>query len=295
MIPLWATSLGAVAWGAIWGSFANVVVYRWPREQSLVRPGSRCPACGHPIRWYDNIPVLSWFVLGAKCRDCRAPISSRYPLVEATSALLAAAVWYRLANDALAYQWVVGPDTLGRFLIEFQVLWGLMTVSLVDLETLLVPDVIVLPLVGLALLGQLVFPEGRPLRNAIAAAAGYVVVHGVFVFGWRKLTGREGMGLGDGKILALLGAQLGPGVLPFALVGGAVQGLVYVLVVMVFLRRTPTPEGSGEAPASGWRDTKVPFGPFLALAAIEAVFLAPLVAPHVADLPILRVLFLPWL
>ena len=293
-MPLWATVLVAVWWGAIWGSFANVVVYRWPRGESLVRPGSRCPRCGHAIRWFDNIPVLSWFVLGARCRDCDETIASRYPLVEATSALLAGAVWYRLAMEALASQGVVDPATIGRFLVEFQVLWGLMTVSLVDLETLLVPDVIVLPLVVLALVGQASFPEGHLLHNSIAAVAGYLVVALLFVLGWKLLTGRAGMGLGDGKILALLGAHLGPFAIPFALVAGAVQGLIYVLVVMVFLRRSPTPPGSGEAPASGWRQVKVPFGPFLALSAIEAVFLAPLLAPHVADLPVIRVLFVGW-
>jgi len=293
-MPLWATVLVAVWWGAIWGSFANVVVYRWPRGESLVRPGSRCPRCGHAIRWFDNIPVLSWFVLGARCRDCDETIASRYPLVEATSALLAGAVWYRLAMEALASQGVVDPATIGRFLVEFQVLWGLMTVSLVDLETLLVPDVIVLPLVVLALVGQASFPEGHLLHNSIAAVAGYLVVALLFVLGWKLLTGRAGMGLGDGKILALLGAHLGPFAIPFALVAGAVQGLIYVLVVIVFLRRSPTPPGSGEAPASGWRQVKVPFGPFLALSAIEAVFLAPLLAPHVADLPVIRVLFVGW-
>jgi leader peptidase (prepilin peptidase)/N-methyltransferase len=294
VMPVWASVLAAAGWGAIWGSFANVVVHRWPRGESLVRPGSHCPACAHPIRWYDNVPVLSWFVLGARCRDCGAPIAARYPLVEATSALLAAAVWYRLASDAIELDGVLGPGVLGRFLVEFQILWGLMTVSLVDLETLLVPDAVVLPLVALALLGQAVFPEGRLLRHALAAVAGYAVVHLVFVAGWKVLTGREGMGLGDGKILALLGAHLGPAPLPFVLVAAACQGLVYVVVVMVFLRRSPTPVGADEPPAEHVREIKVPFGPFLALAAIEAVFLAPLIAPHVADLPMLRVFFLAW-
>jgi leader peptidase (prepilin peptidase)/N-methyltransferase len=214
--------------------------------------------------------------------------------VEATSALLAAAVWYRLAALALAETGVAGPETIGRFLVEYQVVWGLMVVSLVDLETLLVPDVIVVPLIVLALIGQALFPEGRLLRNAVAAAAGYAVVQLLFVSGWRRLSGREGMGLGDGKILALLGAHLGPLILPFALVAGAIQGLIYVFVVMAVLRRTPTPEGSGEAPAESVRLTKVPFGPFLALSAIEALFLGPLVAPHVTDVPVLRVLFAAW-
>ena len=179
--------------------------------------------------------------------------------------------------------------------MEFHVVWGLLTVSLVDLEMLLVPDVIVLPLVVLALAGQALLPEGRLLRNAIAAAAGYAVVHVVFVFGWRLLTGRRGMGLGDGKILALIGAHLGPAVLPFILVTGAVQGLLYVLVVMVVLGKSPTPPGAEEPPPERVRETKVPFGPFLALAAVEAVFLAPLVAPLVAEVRVLRVFFLAWL
>ena len=293
-MPLWLISLAAVAWGAIWGSFANVVVHRWPRGQSLVRPGSRCPACGHDIRWYDNIPLLSWLLLGARCRDCGAGIALRYPLVEAASALLAGAVWYKLASDALLLEGRFDPSLLGRFLVEFQVLWGLMVVALVDLETLLVPDVIVLPLTALALLGQWMFPGGALLRNAVAAAAGYLVVHLVFVTGWRLLTGREGMGLGDGKILALLGAQYGPLILPLVLVLAAVQGLIYVAVVLGLLRRSPTPSGADEPPARSVREIKVPFGPFLALGAIEAAFFAPLVAVHAADWPLLRTLFAGW-
>ncbi|MBN1774259.1 MAG: prepilin peptidase [Deltaproteobacteria bacterium] len=293
-MPLWLISLGAVAWGAIWGSFANVVVHRWPRGLSLARPGSRCPACGHPIRWYDNVPLLSWLLLGARCRDCGAGISMRYPLVEATSALLAGAVWYKLASDALLLDGRFDPSLMGRFLVEFQVLWGLMVVALVDLETLLVPDVIVLPLTALALLGQWMLPGGELLRHALAAAAGYLLVYLLFVLGWRLLTGREGMGLGDGKILALLGAQFGPLALPLVLVLAAVQGLVYVAVVMGLLGRSPTPPGADEPPARSVREVKVPFGPFLALGAIEAALLAPLAAVYVADWPLLHALFAGW-
>lgn len=293
-MPLWLVSLGTVAWGAVWGSFANVVLHRWPRGLSLARPGSHCPACGHPIRWYDNIPLLSWLLLGARCRDCGAGIAIRYPLVEATSALLAAAVWHKLASHALLIEGRFHPSLLGPFLVEFQVLWGLMVVALVDLETLLVPDVIVLPLTVLALLGQWLFPDGEPLRNLAAAAAGYLVVWLLFVHGWRRLTGREGMGLGDGKILALLGAQYGPWSLPLVLVLAALQGLVYVAVMMGLLRRSPTPAGAGEPPARTVREVKVPFGPFLALATIEAAFLAPLAAASVGDWPLLRTLLAGW-
>jgi len=293
-MPLWLVSLGTVAWGAVWGSFANVVLHRWPRGLSLARPGSHCPACGHPIRWYDNLPLLSWLLLGARCRDCGAGIAVRYPLVEATSALLAAAVWHKLASHALLVEGRFHPALLGPFLVEFQVLWGLMVVALVDLETLLVPDVIVVPLTVLALLGQWLFPDGEPLRNLAAAAAGYLAVSLLFVHGWRRLTGREGMGLGDGKILALLGAQYGPWALPLVLVLAALQGLVYVAVVMGLLGRSPTPPGADEPPARSVREVKVPFGPFLALATIEAAFLAPLAAASVGDWPVLRTLLAGW-
>ncbi len=290
MIPAWTATIGALAWGAVWGSFGNVLVHRWPRGESLVRPGSRCPACGVAIRWYDNVPVLSYLALGGRCRDCGAVISLRYPLMEATCAALAVGVWYRLASAALADIGAIDPATIGRFLIEFQVLWGLVVVSLVDFETLLVPDVVVVPLAGLAMAGQFLFEDGRPWLHLGTAAVGYLMVRVVFVAGWKALTGREGMGMGDGKILALLGAHLGPGPLPFVLVAGSIQGLLYVLAT-VASGRSPTPAGAGEPPASSLRETKIPFGPFLALAAIEAVFLAPIAAPWVADTPGLRVLF----
>jgi len=293
VIPFWATTLVAFGWGAVWGSFGNVVLYRWPREMSLARPGSRCPACGHPIRWYDNVPIVSQLILGSRCRDCGAPFSIRYAVVEAASALIAVAVWYRLASAAIDEFGAVDPTTLGRFLVEFQVLWGLAIISAVDLETLLVPDVIVLPLIVLALAGQFVLEGGHPWHHLAAAVFGYLLVFLLFSFGWRKLTGREGMGLGDGKILALLGAHLGPQSIPFVLVAAAVQGLIYVLAVTLAGGRL-TPEGADEPPAPSLRETKVPFGPFLALAAIEAVFWAPAIAPRVADLPILSVLFGAW-
>jgi leader peptidase (prepilin peptidase)/N-methyltransferase len=291
VIPAWLAGVAAFFWGATWGSFGNVVVWRWPRGESLARPGSRCPTCGEPIRWFDNVPVLSWILLGGRCRDCRTTISTRYPLVEAACGLLAVAVWHRLAMNAVCHDEPIDRVLLGRFLIEFQVLWGLAIVSLVDLETLLVPDAIVLPLVVLALLGQALFPGGHPVRNLIAAAAGYLVVHLVFVIGWRLLTGREGMGLGDGKILALLGAHLGPWALPFVLFAGAMQGLLYVVVVMGILKRSPTPAGADEdEPADSIRAVKVPFGPFLALGALEAVFLLPLLLPRLEGYPIVYTL-----
>ena len=118
-------------------------------------------------------------------------------------------------------------------------------------------------------------------------------MHVVFVLGWRSLTGREGWAWGR-KILALIGAHLGPAVLPFILVTGAVQGLLYVLVVMVVLGKSPTPPGGRGAAPERVRETKVPFGPFLALAAVEAVSRAA-VAPLVADVRVLRVFFLAWL
>jgi len=136
-IPEWYFSLSMALFGLLFGSFANVVIWRFPRGESVVRPGSHCPRCDAPIAWYDNIPVLAWLVLRGRCRQCSEPISARYPLVEAASGalfLLAALVW--------------GPSA--RALFGAALFWFLLTLSLIDLEHMRLPN----PLVGaLALLG----------------------------------------------------------------------------------------------------------------------------------------------
>lgn len=186
----------ALLLGLVVGSFANVCIHRLPRGESVVRPRSRCPACGVPIGARDNLPVLGFLLLGGRCRACRAPISWRYPAVEAANGLL----WLGLA---LAH----GPRP--RTFVEMALVSALLVLSLIDLDHQLLPDVITLP--GLALgLGASLLPGAPlpPLQAALAAAGGYLAFAAV-AKSYEKLRGVEGLGQGDWKLAALLGAFLG--------------------------------------------------------------------------------------
>lgn len=222
--------------GAIAGSFLNVMILRLPADQSLVRPRSRCPGCGHPIAWYDNVPMLSWVVLGGRCRHCRAAISMQYPLVEAATALMwAAAAWhFGVTFDAVAAA-VFGTLLLGiavtdarHYLIPDEYTWGGLVVGLV-----------------LALRDG---PQGV-VAAVIGAATGFALLYAVAWAGERAL-GQEAMGGGDIKMMAMVGAFVGwQGVL-LTVFGGALLGsLVFVPMALAGRKRL------------------VPFGVFLAMAA----------------------------
>jgi leader peptidase (prepilin peptidase)/N-methyltransferase len=257
----WLVLAITAAYGLVIGSFLNVVIHRLPREQSLVRPRSRCPACGAAIAWYDNVPVLSYLVLGGRCRSCRAPISPRYPLVEAAAAGLLVAV-------AARFGLTVAGVTASLFVLL------LLALALIDLEHHLLLDVLTLP--GLAagvllaplggsLLGPLggtVFTASGPAASAVAssllgAAVGALVPYLVIV-AYRLIRGGEGMGLGDVKFLAMIGAFLGwKGALLTIGLGSLFGAVVGVALV---------------AAGRGRRDTELPFGTFLALGALVALF-----------------------
>ncbi|HUS25629.1 MAG TPA: A24 family peptidase [Candidatus Binatia bacterium] len=240
------------------GSFLNVVIHRLPRrlerdwrvecrtllalpEQpepavSLMRPGSRCPACGGAIRPWHNVPVLGWLWLRGRCADCRAPISAQYPLVEAGTAL---------ASAACAWHFGWGAPLGAALLLT----WFLVALAVIDLHTQLLPDVLTLPLLWLGLLLSLGGMFTGPAASIAGAAAGYGVLWCIFQ-AYRLATGREGMGFGDFKLLAALGAWFGwqalvPIVLMASLAGAAVG-----IGLMAFRGRD--------------RVTAIPFGPFLA-------------------------------
>jgi leader peptidase (prepilin peptidase) / N-methyltransferase len=226
--------------GAIFGSFLNVVAYRLPRGESLARPRSRCPQCQTPIRPYDNVPVLSWLALRGRCRSCRAPISARYPLVEAMTGLLCALVVIDkgLDEDAL----------LGLALVLL-----LVPITLIDLDHRIIPNKLTLigAVVAPALLA-LTAPEAIPEHLIAAAAAG-----GFFLVA--AIAYPHGMGMGDVKLAAVLGLFLGRAVAPavfIALVAGTLVGAAVVA-------RKGALQG---------RKTAVPFGPFLALGGVVALF-----------------------
>jgi leader peptidase (prepilin peptidase) / N-methyltransferase len=226
--------------GAVVGSFLNVVVYRLPRHESLVTPGSHCPSCSALVKPYDNVPVMAWIWLRGRCRSCRAAISVRYPLVEAATAALCAGV-------------LLAHSSAGAIALGLLTVLVLVPVALIDLDHHVIPNLITGPAAILALgLGSALDPSGELARLIAGAAAG-----GFFLLA--ALISPRGMGMGDVKLAGLLGLLLGAAVAPallIALVAGVLAGVV------VLARQEP-----GERRRAG-----VPFGPFLALGGLTAVY-----------------------
>ncbi len=259
----WATATAGL-FGAVWGSFFNVVIARVPRGESIVRPGSHCPRCGAPVRPFDNLPILSYLLLRGRCRACRAPISPRYPLVEALAALLAAALWWTFVA-ALPEE--VAAVRLARFACYFAFAGVLLVLSAIDLATKLLPDVITLPAIPIFYLAAFGAHGAGWLARLIGAAAGYLFFRLIADFYFYVLK-REGLGLGDGKLLAIIGAVLGWQALPFVVFVGALSGALVSLPVVVWLRR----RGGAAEPL---QRAQIPFGPFLALGALVYLFDGP--------------------
>lgn len=284
IIPVWQLLACAAVFGALWGSFANVVIDRWPKEMSVVRPGSHCFSCGAPIRFYDNIPVLSYLLLRGRCRSCKARFSPRHAVVELAMALLSVGVM-RLVLET-------DPETIllaaSTYFFWFGLVWALLTAGLIDLDTFLLPDIITLPGIGLGLFFNIFVLKNDWLPPVIGAVGGYAVLSLLFVHGYKALFGHSGMGRGDPKLVGMIGACLGYKGAMFALFAGAIQGLFAGILLVFHRRRT----GAGpEPPALDFdgeeeeddprRDTRlrkarVPFGPFLALGAIEYLFFGDL-------------------
>ncbi|WP_305822373.1 prepilin peptidase [Massilia brevitalea] len=258
-------TLVAGLFGLLIGSFLNVVIHRIPKmmqresdnyvaqesgkelphtdRYNLMAPRSCCPHCGHQISALENIPVVSWLVLRGKCRNCKAPISPRYPVVELITGLLSAFL-----------VWTFGSGLAGLGTLLFVYL--LIAMTWIDYDTKLLPDDLTLPLLWAGLLininGSFV-----PLQDAvIGAAAGYLVLWGVYHL-FKAVTGKEGMGYGDFKLLAALGAWLGWAMLPTIILLSSVVGAVVGISLIVFAKRG--------------RDNPIPFGPYLAAAGLIAL------------------------
>jgi leader peptidase (prepilin peptidase) / N-methyltransferase len=296
-IPRWQFVLFAALFGAAWGSFANVVIVRWPLEQSVMRPGSHCMKCGAPVRFFDNIPVLSYIILGGRCRSCKASFSPKYAVVELASALLSVGV---MNNSLLNHppSFLLG---LTSYFVGFAFIWALLTAAMIDLDTFLLPDSITLPgiVIGIAV-NTFVYKTGW-IDPVTSAAGSYAGLSLLFVHGYKRLTGRRGMGEGDPKLLAMIGAFLLLKGALFALFAGAFQGLIAGSILVLYRRRTgrgpepPKPDDGDEdendaedADTVPFRWAKVPFGPFLALGAVEYYFfgdrLIALYAAFIRDL-----------
>ncbi|MDX8382608.1 MAG: prepilin peptidase, partial [Ghiorsea sp.] len=235
-----AVSIGI--FGLLFGSFSNVCVHRIPLGESIVSPGSRCPNCRTDIAWYDNIPVLSWLWLGRKCRHCSIPITFRYPLLELSMGL----AWGVLA-------WLYPP---GLFLVQAIVLVSLLWIlTLIDLETFLLPDVLTLPGIAIGLL--FAWQMGYIMDALIGAVAGYAVFW-LVARAFLLATGREGMGQGDFKLLAMLGAFMGWQALPFVVLLSSVTGAVMGSLTLLWAKKGLSAE--------------IPYGPYLALAGMVWFF-----------------------
>jgi leader peptidase (prepilin peptidase)/N-methyltransferase len=257
--------------GILFGSFANVCIYRLPAGLSIVTPRSRCGQCSTPIRWYDNLPIASWVLLRGRCRTCGAGFSPRYLLVEAACGMLFVAVYYLAVDLYLIEQ--PAPVRLARFGIWAAFVVVLVIIAFIDLDTKLVLDKITYPAIpGFYLLG-LALPERTWWDGLLGAAVGYGGVR-LISDGYYWITKREGLGYGDGKLLAIVGALHGwPGVVVALFAGSLVGSLIGIPLVLLQRRRAPPP-GDGEA-AVALRHAELPFGPFLVAGAIAYLFLHP--------------------
>ena len=266
--PEWVIGLSLFL-GLFVGSFLNVVIHRlplmmerqWQLEAAEIRqeplptlprlnlavPRSRCPHCGHEISAIENIPLLSYLLLRGRCRQCKASISIRYPFVEALTSILSALV-----------AWKFGASEYTAYALIF--LWALIALAFIDLDTQFLPDDITLPLVWFGLLFNLV-TNSIPLEEAlIGAMSGYLSLWAIY-WAFKLITGKEGMGYGDFKLLAAIGAFLGWKILPVVILMSSAVGAVIGIGMIVLAKHA--------------RETPIPFGPYLATAGILALFFGP--------------------
>lgn len=223
-LPIWLVRGFAFVLGALWGSFFNVAIYRWPRGMSVVSPPSHCPSCGAPVRWYLNVPIVGYALLGGRARCCGAKLTPRYVWVE----LLTAVLFMATASQVFARADAEAElnATLIEALIYCIFVGGLIIATFVDLEWMEIPDEVSLPGAALALITVTMRTDPGPVSAAIGAGFGFLVVQVLFVWIYENVTGRRGMGEGDAKLLAMIGGFLGWESILFCLVAGSAQGLV---------------------------------------------------------------------
>lgn len=255
MTPFQFFTLLAAAFilGAVVGSFLNVCIYRIPAEESVVTPRSRCPHCLTTIRWYHNLPVISWILLKGRCAYCGAPFSIRYPLVEALTGLLFALFLFRFG---------LHPATLVAWLLVA----ALVAITFIDLDHQIIPDVISLPGIPVGFLCAFLLPWVSWQSSLLGILLGGGILLAI-ALGYEWLTGQEGMGFGDVKLLAMLGAFLGaPAILPIIFLA-SIMGTAVGVPLMLIKR--------------AGRKLAIPFGPFLAGAALVYLFFVDQIEPVV--------------
>jgi leader peptidase (prepilin peptidase) / N-methyltransferase len=291
MVLIWATVIAGVL-GLAFGSFLNVCVSRWPDEKSVLKPRSYCPGCQRTLAWWENIPLVSWLFLRGRCRTCHEPIGYRHPLVElAVGGLWAFSVWHLLTLtpqqnfDALSY-----IDIINGF-AELVFIWLLVGLAALDAENLWLPDRLILPGIALGFMLSVARPaletyyfsgdyavwQHRTGTEVAYWFLGVVISAGVVAvvrFLYKLLRGKEGIGLGDVKLMAMLGGWLGAKVALLAFGIGVITAAGYGLIALV----NPAAHPSRDE----WRERKLPFGAFLCLGGIVGGFWGvPIVAAYI--------------
>ncbi|MGE4558932.1 MAG: A24 family peptidase [Desulfobulbus sp.] len=234
----------SLIFGAVVGSFLNVVILRLPNEdKSIVFPGSHCPLCGHPLSWWENIPLISYLLLKGRCRGCNARISWQYPLVEAVMAVFSAVLFQRFG---------VSID----FCIMFAFFAALLVIIFIDIHHQIIPDLISLPFIILGFAASFFSTQVTWQQSGLGILAGGGVLY-LVAFGYYAFTGRDGMGGGDIKLLAMIGAFLGWQSLLYVVFASSLVGSLIGIIAMI-------KQGKGGR-------TRIPFGPFLAFGAMTWV------------------------
>lgn len=290
---------------ACFGSFANVVIYRVPEHKSIIYPPSTCPKCGSRIKPYDNIPVLSWLILRGKCRKCKNPISKQYPLVEGVCGIFGFLLCYQIFGQNADILFLDGVfwRLMLLFFGELVFLIGCLSLAIIDIERTEIPPEIALPVAVLGVIVAFALPETWPyttlphhiawsdsLLGAGIGGALIVLIIAVYYL----LTKRVGMGGGDIWMLVMIGAFLGWQSLPFIFLASSVQGIVAAVIAIMLGKKQQTQDEQGlfrndvaaeinEAPLPETTGKlAVPYGPFLALAAAEYVFLGRYLLPLIS-------------
>jgi leader peptidase (prepilin peptidase) / N-methyltransferase len=246
MTPQILFSVFSFIFGAVVGSFLNVCICRLPHDESVVSPPSHCPHCNYRIRWYDNIPLVSYVLLGGKCRGCQTKISLQYPLVELLNGLLSLALYLRF-----------GPTNLLAFGVLFLFCSALVVITFIDIEHQIIPDEISLSGIVIGFIFSFFLKEHNWLNSLLGILLGGGSL--LFVaYVYQRLTGKEGMGGGDIKLLAMMGAFLGWKSIPFIIFASSLVGSLVGVSLMLIQKK----------------DSKlaIPFGPYLAFGALLYIF-----------------------